>query len=298
MRVGEFEFTEPLPELHEPHAIAILRPWVDAGNVGTLALDRLEKMLGTQELGRLVTPGDFFDFTRYRPRTHQVEGRRVVDVPNTVISYAKGNGETPDLLLCRVLEPHASAERYLSSLMEVMKLFNAKRYCRIGAMYDAVPHTRPLRLSGSLNGQPLTLKGAVAATNPRRGYRGPTTIFGLFNEQLEREGIEPMTLMARLPQYLQMEDDYSGVARMLEALAELYHLPEDFPEAEWGRRQYRRVDEQLEGSGPGADLVEKLETLYDADAPEAPTVEPDSPLSPEVERFLEDLDIKLEDPQE
>lgn len=40
--MGIFELIEPLPNLKTPHALAILRPWIDAGNAGTLALARLE----------------------------------------------------------------------------------------------------------------------------------------------------------------------------------------------------------------------------------------------------------------
>jgi len=28
MRIGDFEFSEPLPELKDPHVLAVLRPWI------------------------------------------------------------------------------------------------------------------------------------------------------------------------------------------------------------------------------------------------------------------------------
>lgn len=34
MRIGAFELVEPLPELRDPHAFAMIRPWVDVGSVG------------------------------------------------------------------------------------------------------------------------------------------------------------------------------------------------------------------------------------------------------------------------
>jgi hypothetical protein len=33
MRIKAFELEEPVPELREPHVIAMLEPWIDAGNV-------------------------------------------------------------------------------------------------------------------------------------------------------------------------------------------------------------------------------------------------------------------------
>ena len=88
MRVGEFEIKEPLPKLRNTRAIAMLRPWVDVGRVGTLVLNRPERHLHAQELGRLVKPGMYFDFTRYRPRMRTVDGQRVFTTPNTIVHYA------------------------------------------------------------------------------------------------------------------------------------------------------------------------------------------------------------------
>ena len=276
MKVEDFELQDPLPSLREPHAIAILRPWVDAGNVGTVSLFRLEQSLGAREIGRLARPGEFFDFTRYRPTTQQVEGKRVLSVPNTVISYAEGKGSTHDFLFLRVLEPHSSAERYIASLAAVLKLLGVRRYCRIGAMYDAVPHTRPIKVTGTLAGRPITGVSSLVSTT-RRTYQGPTTILGLLNEELEREGVENMTLMARLPQYLQLEDDYSGAARMLEVLNDFYSLGLKIDETEKGRRQYSQADAEVGRYGPARELVDRLEAIYDADAPGQQTRVEDEP---------------------
>ena len=89
MRVGAFELQEPLPELHDVHVISSLRPWLDAGNVGTVVLSRLERHFSAKELGKLARPGVFFDFTRYRPMTRMVGGRRTSTVPNTTIHVAE-----------------------------------------------------------------------------------------------------------------------------------------------------------------------------------------------------------------
>ena len=59
MRIGEFELKEPLPDLDAPHVIAMLTPWIDAGNVGSRTLRRLQRYLGANELGKLARPGTF-----------------------------------------------------------------------------------------------------------------------------------------------------------------------------------------------------------------------------------------------
>ena len=67
MRIGAFEINDPIPDLNEPYVFAILRPWIDMNHVGSLTLNRLETQFGAKELGKLAKPGNFFDFTRYRP---------------------------------------------------------------------------------------------------------------------------------------------------------------------------------------------------------------------------------------
>jgi len=180
MRIGAFELNEPLPELKDPHVFAMVRPWVDVGSVGTLTLNRLERFMGSKELGRLVRPGTFFDFTRYRPNMRLVDGNRVVKIPNSIIRYAITE-DGPDYLFLHLMEPHSNGEDYTDSILEVVNHFNVKRYCRLGAMYDAVPHTRPLLVTGSL--------GDVVQNRPvpnfkvrQSTYQGPTTIMNLLSE--------------------------------------------------------------------------------------------------------------------
>ena len=68
-------------------------------------------------------------------------------IPNSTISYAQRE-ESPDFLFFNMREPHAFGEDYVDSIIEVLKTFGVKRYCLIGGMYDIVPHTRPLLVSG------------------------------------------------------------------------------------------------------------------------------------------------------
>ena len=126
MRIGAFELIEPLPQLRDPHVFAMVRPWVDVGSVGTLTLTRLEHHLGSKELGKLARPGEFFDFTRYRPTMRLVKGEREVTVPNSLIHYAvTENG--PDYLFLHLMEPHANSEEYTDSILEVLRYFDIKR---------------------------------------------------------------------------------------------------------------------------------------------------------------------------
>ncbi|MCH8940236.1 MAG: PAC2 family protein [Chloroflexi bacterium] len=299
MRIGAFEFQEPIPAFEEAHVIAMLYPWLDAGSVGTLTLRRLERYFGSQELGRLEKPGNFFDFTRYRPTTRFRNGQRVQRVPNTRVSKLEGRNDPP-LIVMQVREPHANAEDYIASIIEVLKTFNVTRYTRIGAMYDATPHTRPLQVTGTLNGEPMTgLRGLVSRR--RSNYEGPTSIMNTMSQELTKYGIEDVSLMVRLPQYAQLERDYAGTARLLEILSTIYNLPGDLPDTEAGKKQYEELDSEITGNPAAQELVKRLESYYDSrhsgSSDETSSDEPEeSDLPADIQTFLSDMSQRLDNP--
>jgi hypothetical protein len=299
MRVGAFEINEPVPDLKDPHAFAMIRPWVDVGSVGTLTLNRLERFMGSKELGRLHRPGTFFDFTRYRPNMRLVDGSRQVKIPNSTIRYA--TTETgPDYLFFHLLEPHSNGEDYTDSILEVVRYFGVKRYCRVGAMYDAVPHTRPLLVTGSL--------GSVEQKRPvpnfklqQSTYQGPTTIMNLLSEGIEQDQIETINFMVHLPQYVQLEEDYAGTSRMIEVLSSVYeNIPSDLAPVRRGERQYRELNATVDRNSELKTLIQQMEQYYDSQlqaesASSSSEQSGSSPaLSPEIEAFLSELGDRLE----
>ena len=288
MRVGAFEFKEPLPDLHEPHVLTTLRPWIDVGSVGSLTFAFLEDHLRAHRWGQLAKPGTFFDFTRYRPAIRLMEGQRKVIVPNTFIDYAK-SPDGRDFLLFYLLEPNTLGEVYVESILRVMRQVGAESYCLIGSMYDAVPHTKPLIVTGSASGtaeEELRRLGVQSSD-----YEGPTTIAILISQEAPRYGIEVSSLIVHLPQYTGFEEDYAGVLRLLEILCSLYRLPINLEEA---KRKAQRQYEQLSlamGEDPGAKrIVEELEAHYEARLSKGRKETPK--LSPEIESFLRELSYR------
>ncbi len=300
MRIGAFEINEPVPELKDPHVFAMVRPWVDVGSVGTLTLNRLERFMGSKELGRLARPGTFFDFTRYRPSMRLVDGKREVKIPNSIIRYAITE-DGPDYLFLHLMEPHSNGEDYTDSILEVVNHFKVKRYCRLGAMYDAVPHTRPLLVTGSLGD--VQQNRPVANFKVRQStYQGPTTIMNLLSEAIEKADIESINFMVHLPQYVQLEEDYAGTSRMIEVLSSVYDsIPADLAPVRRGQRQYRELNSTLDRNTELRTLIQQMEAYYDAqlDSEEAssPTTKESATttqLSPEIEKFLSELGGQFE----
>ena len=244
MRVSEFELLDPVPDLKDTCAIAMLRPWIDVGRVGTLALRTLEQYLGAKELGRLARPGKFFDFTRYRPRMRLVDGERVFTKPNTIVKYATDEYSKKNYLFVHVREPHNFGEDYTDAIVELFRHCQVTEYCRIGGMYDSVPHTRPLLITGSMNDEQEARAGKLL--NPRKStYQGPTSIVNQVNEDLTKLGTQNSTLMAHLPQYVQLDEDHLGASRLLEVLCSAYEFPQDLADKARGEQQYKDIDRAI-----------------------------------------------------
>ncbi len=286
MKIGAFQVEEPLPKLRQPHALATLRPWIDAGAAGSLTINALEDTFQARPLGELVKPGDFFDFTRYRPTLRLVNGKRQVDIPNSRVFLAT-NPEGNDLVFFHLLEPHMSGEYYAESVLEVLRVLGVERYCLFGSMYDSVPHTKPLLVSGS--GSDELLKDLQLLGVRRSDYEGPTTIAIIASQEAPRHNIEVMTLIVHLPQYAQLEEDYSGHLRLMEILCSLYDFPIDLGRTRRkAEKQLERLDQAMKREKQLEQLVQQLEIVYEARSSKSNEGLPK--LSPEIEKFLSEID--------
>ena len=290
MRIGDFELQEPLPMLKDPHVLAVVRPWIDVGNVGTLTMRRLERHLESKEIGRLVKPGRYYDFTRYRPKSVLKQGVREYSIPSTTISAAvREHG--PDLITLHMLEPHLYGEDYTDSLIELLKYLGVKRYSMIGAMYDMVPHTRQLLVSGGILDSHNEAEYKLVGVRPS-DYEGPTTITYLVSNALDAADIETRIFVVHLPQYFQVEEDFTGTARLMTIMCTLYGLPIRLADSERGRQQYASLQNIVTDTSEVAGLLERLEERYDRG--NNPDSEPTSDLSPMVEEFLQGLGSNTE----
>lgn len=293
MDLEEFKLIEPVPELKNPCAIAMLRPWIDVGRVGTLVLGILEKKLGASELGRLKNPGNYYDFTRYRPRTTLVDETRILSIPNSVIYYAQDVESEQDYLFLHLREPHIMGEKFTEAVVALLEHFKIKEYCRIGGMYDSVPHTRPVMITGSVNEFRSELVKDILS--PRKNtYEGPTSIVNLVTEAMEKSDIDTVSLMAHLPQYVQLEEDHMGAARIMEVLCNLYGFPKTFADYKRGEKQYNEIDRAIIDNNDVRNFITQLEKYYDRILVNNDEVDKKLTFSPEVEKFLLEMGNRLE----
>ena len=292
MRVGAFEVTEPVPELNEPHAFAVVPNWIDVGRSGSLTLSRMEKLFGGEKLAALARPGEFYDFTRYRPMlSRKGESAEVIFV-NAMVTYGRRN-EGPDFVFLRLPEPHTMAETFVESVVELLKRLNVKRYSLLGSVYDMVPYTRPLLVTSSASNQSLRNNLSVTKVVPS-DYNGPTSFLSLIEQYMSQIGIEALSLIVHIPGYLTLDDDYRGEKRLMEVIGSLYGLEvpqEAIDKAKNQEDRFRQQSEQLLEQQPELRaILKQLEDNYDARVNARKEV---THLSPEVEKFLKELNERF-----
>jgi hypothetical protein len=280
-----FEFRDPLPELNEPRLLLTLRPWIDVGSVGTMALTWFEEAWGAEPLAQLARPGRFYDFTRYRPMLYRHEGQRQVSVPNTAVHYGQVDGQ--DWLLMHALEPHSHGDEYVE---EVLTLFGGWGQAVHADRVDVapVPHTRPPRVSGGASNESLRARLHGAGVK-ESNYEGPTTIMAMQPAMSQAVGIDAATVILQLPAYAQIERDYRGLRCLLELLCRTFGFTLDLaPVAEEERRQAEAIEDSVREDSRLQAWVAELEAMYDAEA--VAGEEPGAPLSPGLENFLREVE--------
>ena len=74
--------------------------------------------------------------------------------------------------------------------------------------------------------------------------------------------------MLHLPQYVQLDEDYMGVARMMEAICALYGYPDSMVDTARGESQYREISQGVKNNPGVARLLEHMEREYDLQQPQ------------------------------
>ena len=108
-------------------------------------------------------------------------------------------------------------------------------------------------------------------------------------------GVQTRTYVVHLPQYFQVDEDFTGTARLTEILCTLYHLPNRLRDAERGRQQYASLQNMIKDASEASSLLKRLEERYDRNQRESGDTEV-PPLSPSIEQFLRELDRGFDPP--
>jgi predicted ATP-grasp superfamily ATP-dependent carboligase len=158
----------------------------------------------------------------------------------------------------------------------------------LGALLAEVPHTRPVRVTGTAADQQLVDRLGL---RPSR-YEGPTGILGVLQDALHRAGVPSASLWATVPAYVGQTPSPKATLALVSHLAELFDVSVPTVDLDVASAAYeRQVNEVVSADEDASAYVRSLEEAEDSD-PVDEIDEHELPdgdeLVDEVERYLRD----------
>jgi predicted ATP-grasp superfamily ATP-dependent carboligase len=281
---------ERRPQLRRPLLVVAFEGWNDAGDASSIALGYLAQAWKAERFATIDSE-EFYDFTVTRPQVRLTEdGGRAIDWPDIELLAANVPGSRHDLVLLRGVEPHLRWRTFSAAVISVARAVGAELAVVLGSLLADVPHTRPVRVSGTTDDRSLATRLGLASPS----YEGPTGIVGVLHDALRRSGIPSASFWAAVPHYVHQVPSPKAALALVERSAALLGTPVDPFELRAAALDYEReVSERIADDEDAAAYVAQLEDASDTDwdDPEsAPGLGLGSvdELHAEVERFLRD----------
>ncbi|MBT5320321.1 MAG: PAC2 family protein, partial [Chloroflexi bacterium] len=176
--MDSLEFTER-PELRRTIMLTAFAGWPDASEAATRAIRYLADQISAKKFAS-IDPEDFYNFVEQRPKVRNgANGERILSWPeNQFYAWRNTDGEGPDLVLFRGVEPHFKWRSYSAMIYEVAEACNVEMVITLGALLDAVPHTRPVKVTRSSQSDSLG-PGLEHLKFRPSSYQGPTGIMSI-----------------------------------------------------------------------------------------------------------------------
>ncbi|MBM3942087.1 MAG: hypothetical protein FJ316_04020 [SAR202 cluster bacterium] len=276
------------PPGQQEYLLLAFAGWPDAAESATTTLRYLTRRLNANKLAE-IDPEEFYDFTKERPRSSRTkDGRRRVHWPANEFYYWEREGAGAHPLFFVGVEPNLKWRTFAGLIADLAVERGVKTVVQVGALLDAVPHTRPVRLTGSAT-RPEMQQVLDSASIKSSNYQGPTGIGSAVMEACAARGIGYGSLWGHTAHYLQAAPNYRVAYTLARHLVRLLDLPVNLAELEAAAGTFDQEvakaiakDEQL------AEYAKKLEERYDQSAAENGEEElPEaSEVMQELEQFL------------
>jgi hypothetical protein len=266
-----------MPQVKLEYLISSFGGWPDAAEGATNTVKYLQRKLEAKKFAE-IDPEEFYDFTQVRPYSSRTrDGRRRVRWPANEFHYWTPSGLTPPtpspssmergpgkgIILFLGIEPNLKWRTFARNFADLVEQCGVKTVIHIGALLDAVPHTRGVRLTGSSTRADLQ-SALDAASIHSSNYQGPTGITTAVMEACTSRGMSYVSLWGHTSHYLHAAPNYRVSYTLAQTLTRLLDLPLDLEElrsaaANFDQEVVKAVanDEQL------SSYVKKLEDRYD-----------------------------------
>jgi hypothetical protein len=278
------------PSLRRPVLIAAFEGWNDAGDGASTAVRYLSTAWGGRRFAT-IDPEEFYDFTEVRPTVRLEAGlTRRIDWPTPELTAAPIPGGRGDAVLLSAAEPQLRWRTYCATIVGIAQALGVELVLTLGALLAEVPHTRPVRVTGTAADQRLVTELGLQ----RSRYEGPTGITGVLHDAFARAGIPSASLWAAVPHYVAKTPSPKAALALVQRTASMLETTVDVVSLEIAAAAYeRQVTEVVSDDDDVAEYVTRLEQadddgdldVDDVDAEDVPSAET---LAAEAERFLRD----------
>jgi len=277
--------------LRRPILIMAFAGWNDAAESATTAVRYLGTSLHAEKFAE-IDPEEFYHFGLTRPHVRFKPGsetEREITWPATEFSLARASDLARDVIVGVATEPHLRWKAYCGQVLDLARSCEVGLILSLGALLAEVPHTRPVRLSGSASDPEL---GARLGVRPTR-YEGPTGIVGVLNTIAREQGFATANLWANVPHYISGIENPKATLALIRRVAPILGATLDTNDLEEAGKQFdSNLKEIVAQNNKIANYVKKLESRdVEEDAPPAaPSRQSDLPpaseLVAEIEQFL------------
>ena len=280
---------ERRPQLRRPVLIADFEGWNDAGESASTAVRYLAASWGARRFAT-IDHEEFYDFTSTRPEVRIDDDlNRRIEWPTLELSAAHLPGPERDVIFLIGPEPQLKWRTFCAAVLGVARALNVQLAVTLGALLTDIPHTRPVRITGSAASASLASELGLQ----RSRYEGPTGILGVLNDALGRADVETASLWAAVPHYVSQVPSPKAALALVERTAELLEATIAVTDLQIGAAAYeRQVTDRVEADEEAVAYVRQLEEAVEDDDDEDETDELEIPstdaLADEVERFLRD----------
>jgi proteasome assembly chaperone (PAC2) family protein len=271
------------PPSNIPTMVVAFGGWVDAGEAATGALRSLVRQLAATPLAT-IDPEAFVDFTTIRPVVRlTVAGERTIRWPRIAFWTWQPPEGAAGLLLLRGIEPQLRWRTYATLLLDVAARCGVQRIVSLGAVLEAVPHTRPPQVTGSSTDPAWQARLEACGIRTRRSrYEGPTGIATIVMDAAQRRGMTSCNVRGPAPHYLGNTTNPAVSRALLTAVSRLLDLELDLSPFEAAVRAFRtQCDQAVAKDAAVQAYVRQLEQAYDAPGDEAPRPRRDEDFHPE-----------------
>ena len=273
------------PDKKLKHMVVVFSGWADAAEGATSAIKFLQRKLKSKKFAE-IDPEEFYDFSQTRPYTSRTrDGKRRIHWPANEFSYLTDPRADSGVMVFVGVEPNLKWRTFAKTVATVAKDHGVESVVHIGALLDAVPHTRPVKLSGTASESSLSefLEGqGIRSSN----YQGPTGISSAVMAACIEEELEYTSIWGHTSHYLQAAPNHRVGSTLLEILLKLLNLPLDLAELKSAAGVFNaEVEKAVAKDDQIASYVTKLEGQYD-EAVAAIEIPDPAELVQDLEKFL------------